>query len=197
MSVCSVKEDKTLSVTQEAVLKFGSGIDEEFLDLMSALFGKDIVRHFKATNVRHYFDLVSSFEVKKRVFCGSNQIIMPFPVELLNAFKEETGEDIDHRIKRTGRTGHITFKRNMSKLVLSLDIIKDMFDRVVKPLCAQIQELLDKDRRSAHHIVLVGGFAECPYVCSTLKSRFGKLVFCPNRPQTATLKGSLLNVIQA
>lgn len=144
-----------------------------------------------AENPVEFNDICSSFELKKTVFTGSDNITMSF-CTLLDNTDQTTVESIRHRLENTGRAAFVEIKEHMSKMTLSKEIINDFFEESLLAVFSTVQEVLD-GVVGVKQIVVAGGLCGSLYVQKRLKMRFGNMVSFLHHPQSATLKGAILH----
>jgi len=167
----------------------GTAVDNKFKGLLTRIFGADILYKFKQKYMREYFEIMADFELKKKVFDGTGTIVMKFSVDLLQFYENEVGMSIQECLRQSNFVDQIEFKKG--KIVIAEEIVVGLFEEPVDKIIQTTQDLLNKVD-NIDQIVTVGGFSQSPYLQSQLKIHFGNILYMPEDPSLAVLKGAVM-----
>ena len=176
----------------------GTTVDNAFRSVLNKLFGANIINDFKMKHMGEFYELFDRFEVKKRYFDGTDKMTLQFPHSLLELYEDSTLETANETLESSPYRDRVVFKRD--KMVISLDLAKDMFNEAVNKIVEKTNELLQAVN-NIEAVVLVGGFSESPYLNRVMKAKFdGNRVFhnsiqvlTPKEPASAVIKGAVIN----
>ncbi|XP_045203507.2 heat shock 70 kDa protein 12A-like isoform X2 [Mercenaria mercenaria] len=166
----------------------GTTIDNAFLNVLIRIFGTDIITQFKRKFMNEYWELMSAFELKKRKFDGTGRVVLKFPVQMLELYKENVGETVEESLLNSNLAKSIEFKHG--KVFITETLMKELFNSALTKITNKTLELLTVVS-NINCIMLVGGFSESLYLQNVLKEYFDNLII-PNEPVAAVLKGAVI-----
>jgi len=167
----------------------GTAVDNKFKGLLTRIFGADILYKFKKNHMQEYFEIMADFELKKKVFDGTAKMIMKFPVVLLQFYENEVEMTIEESLQQSDLVDNVEFK--LGKVFIDQKLVTRMFQEPIDKIVQTTQDLLSKVE-NINQIVTVGGFSQSPYLHSQLKTSFGNIIFMPEEPSLAVLKGAVM-----
>lgn len=167
----------------------GTTVDNRFLQVLSSIFGGNLIQRFKKKYTSEYWELMSDFELKKRKFDGNGRVILKFPVRLLELYEKETDFTVAESLLDSNRSNDVEFKQG--KMFLTENLMKDIFNSAVKQIIDKTAELLN-EVDNIEHILLVGGFSESLYLQNEMKQNFDNLAILPKEPSGAVLRGAVM-----
>ncbi|KAH3736517.1 hypothetical protein DPMN_043087 [Dreissena polymorpha] len=133
--------------------------------------------------------MMEDFELKKRLFKGTNTCQIKVDPILLELCKKGTGIDEVSIMKKSSLSKKFEWK--FGKLILSTEIMKCFFEVAIDKILEAINCILAKVER-IDSIILLGGFSESPYLCSRLEKGFPGKISKVENPVLAVLKGAVL-----
>jgi len=167
----------------------GTAVDNKFKGLLTRIFGADILYKFKQKYMREYFEMMVDFELKKASFDGSKTLTIKLSAELLPLYTTETEMSITESLRHSDLVDKIEIKPG--KLVVAKELVLEMFKEPIDKIIQATQDLLSKVD-NIDQIVTVGGFSQSPYLQSQLKIHFGNILFMPEEPSLAVLRGAVM-----
>ena len=176
----------------------GTTVDNAFRSILNRVFGADIINKFKLNHMGEFYELFDRFEVKKRYFEGTDKMTLQFPYSLLELYEKHAQETVNETLETSPYRGRVVFKKD--KIVISLDLVKDIFNEAVNKIVEKTNELLQAVN-NIEAVVLVGGFSESPYLNRIMKTKFNGIkvfrnsvqVLTPKEPASAVIKGAVIN----
>ncbi|XP_062596447.1 heat shock 70 kDa protein 12B-like [Saccostrea cucullata] len=172
----------------------GTKVDEAFYQFLVKLFGNDVLTKFKTDNMEDYISLFRNFEIKKRTVNTDLEkwMTIVIPLNLLDIFKNETGETLEEVLPQTMYAEKVIFKKD--RIRVHPEIFKEFFKDTIQGIIEHITEIMISfEGKSVSNILLVGGFSESPMVLKAIKELFpDKKVIAPADPELAVLKGAVL-----
>ena len=170
----------------------GTTVDHAFRRILNAIFGADIIKSFKESNMEEFYNLWTHFEFKKRNFQGKDKITLQFPLNLLLKYEEEVGMTVENSVRSSPYRGRVEFRQD--KMVIQLELAKEIFNEAISKIVEKTTDL-SKEVDNLHAIVLVGGFSESEFLRNTMLEIFKKRgirVLWPKDPVSAVIKGALI-----
>ncbi|XP_048762074.1 heat shock 70 kDa protein 12A-like isoform X1 [Ostrea edulis] len=172
----------------------GTRVDEEFRQFLIKLMGADVLSEFKDECRSDYLDLMRMLEVKKRkVDLHSNHAIqIRISPVLFEILEEHTGCKISEIISQSPYASSVTCSND--KLNIDINLFRSFFRNSLHDIIYHLRGILeDQSCKSLLGIVVVGGFADSPFVIDRLKDAFpGKRIIVPMGAGLAVAKGAVL-----
>ncbi|XP_052808426.1 heat shock 70 kDa protein 12B-like isoform X3 [Mya arenaria] len=170
----------------------GTEVDNTFLEFLASVVSDEVLRTFQKQQMADYLDILREFETKKRSIGTtiSGKILIKMPLSLKEIF-EEYGKDLASVKEHFGNK--VDWKGD--KMRIDAEVIKNMFSTTVQKLVYHVKRILSsRELRNVKSIVLVGGFAESPFVQETFKETFGEKnrLIIPDDCGMAVLKGAVV-----
>ena len=142
-----------------------------------------------------YLDIEREVEIKKRSTSGQDgRILIQFPSEITEIYKTLRGKDLTNNIAFESRfKGHIDIKRG--KVRVDKSVVKTLFQPTIDTIIEHTKDLISTSNfRDVSEIILVGGFADCEIVRTSIQQALtGDIrVIVPNETGLAVLKGAVL-----
>ncbi|XP_052218752.1 heat shock 70 kDa protein 12B-like isoform X3 [Dreissena polymorpha] len=173
----------------------GIYVDANFIAFMTEVFGTMAITALQSKDMYDYFDMIRDFEVKKRKFEFDSQTDITFriPVVLKEISEEQFHQSLSDRL-RSLKYGKRVFTRGRDKLGVDSSIMQSWFTDPVSKTVDHISSVLKEKRmKDVGLIVLVGGFAESPYVQQRIKEELpGMKLTVPGEAGLAVLKGAVM-----
>ncbi|XP_052257141.1 heat shock 70 kDa protein 12A-like isoform X2 [Dreissena polymorpha] len=191
IAVCEVNEGTSLKeLHQPSGGDFGGiNVDQKFIELFIEIFGEDVLTEFKDKQTKSYMEMMADFELKKRLFEGTNTCQIKVDPILLEMCNKSTGIDVVSIMKESPLSQRVEWK--FGKLILRTETVKCFFDVVIDKILEAIKCILAKVEK-IDTIILVGGFSESPYLCSRLEKNFPGKISKVEDPVLAVIKGAVL-----
>ena len=191
------------------------GVDLNFENLLSDVFGADFMINFKNKRPAGYVDLMAAFEARKRSASPSqtttSNISLPF--SFINFFKKSKGisvrivnililvtvlsyfeTKVENAVKKCSEQG-ITYCPKLGMLRLEPSLMQQLFSPVTQQIISHIWKVLNnKSVEDVSYLFLVGGFAESQILQSHIRNEFScdLKVIIPQSPNLAILRGATL-----
>lgn len=167
----------------------GIMVDLKFLDMLHRLFGAPIIHKFRQEYMPAYWELMSDFEIKKRKFDGTGNMILKFPPQVIEMYNRDIGESFQETLKQSPMHHNIKYKHG--KLHISNSLSTKLFEEPFKKITETVSDLLNKFENTLY-IIMVGGFSESPYLQKIMTKLCQNLTISPSEPSAAVLKGAVL-----
>ncbi|XP_021359149.1 heat shock 70 kDa protein 12A-like isoform X2 [Mizuhopecten yessoensis] len=169
----------------------GTTVDNAFRAFLHEVFGNEVLETLKQDSMSDYLELFQDFEVKKRGFKSElgRKVVFHMPVALVELYENMTGNKFaDSMSKSTKLSQSVSIKRD--KMHIGFEVCKDFFSEAVCGIMNHTLEIMTEDITT---IVLVGGFSESSLIQAQFQEMFpNKVIFCPQDPGLAVLKGAVL-----
>lgn len=172
----------------------GVAVDANFIELLKEIFGQQVIETFKKEQSGEYFDLLEQFEIKKRSFGAESGTFLTFKVQCLRElFEQKSDQSLKTRLQSDYFKDKVTLA-NGDKLRIRYSCISRCFRDPVKTTITHMKMLLTSEElRTVKTVLLVGGFAESPYVQARIKEDLSDWnVIVPTDPGVAILKGAVV-----
>ncbi|KAH3690953.1 heat shock 70 kDa protein 12B-like [Dreissena polymorpha] len=173
----------------------GIYVDANFLAFLTEVFGTMAINALQSKDMYDYFDIIRDFEVKKRKFEFDSQTEITFriPVVLKEILEEQCHQSLSDRLTSL-KYGTKVVIRGRDKLGVDSSIIQNWFTEPVSKMVKHISRVLKEDQlKDVGLIVLVGGFAESPYVQQRIGQELPeKHVIVAGEAGLAVLKGAVM-----
>lgn len=151
----------------------GTKVDDEYVNFLGQLFGKDVIKKFKESDLEDYTDLVYGFEVKKGsvsarqnnpTSSNSNDkdIVLTMPLGLMDTIKEKG--TIKSVIEKSPYKSSVTV--SWQKLYIKPDIFRKLFEPIIEQLVSHLDELLKKKRTFGITLSSIGRWIFWMWPCS-------------------------------
>ncbi|CAF1160163.1 unnamed protein product [Rotaria sordida] len=175
---------------------YGSvGVDQEFENLMNAIFGIEIMEEFKLKRPAGYVDLMIAFEARKRTASPfkNNPLNISLPFSFIDFYKKKKGSTVEAAIRRYNDPDIKWSTQGMMRL--TPEAMKRLFHPTIEKIKATIGEVLNTpDVKGIQYLFLVGGFAESPILQHEIRRSFSSIlkVIIPQDVSLTILKGAVL-----
>jgi hypothetical protein len=173
----------------------GNKVDLEFYKFMIKLVGGPVWTLFEENHMLLYLDFLKEFETKKKAFKADDQVIsLKLENALLEILKSDTGETLDQTLSQIAShyKEKVKFKIVDQRLELNGEIMAGFFKSSVDGILATLKEVIQKCR-DVKTLLLVGGFAESPYLREKIKAQIGNLnILLEQDSRLAVMKGAVL-----
>ncbi|XP_052218930.1 heat shock 70 kDa protein 12B-like isoform X2 [Dreissena polymorpha] len=173
----------------------GIYVDANFIAFMTEVFGTMAINALQSEDMYDYFDMIRDFEVKKRKFefDSKTDITFRIPVVLKEISENQCHQSLSDRLESL-KYGKRVFTRGRDKLAVDSSIMQSWFTDPVSKTVNHISSILKEERmKDVGLIVVVGGFAESPYVQQRIKEELpGKQLLIPGEAGLAVLKGAVM-----
>ncbi|KAH3808095.1 hypothetical protein DPMN_136445 [Dreissena polymorpha] len=153
------------------------------------------INALQSKDMYDYFDMIRDFEVKKRKFefDSMTDITFRIPVILKEILEEQCHQSLSDRLASM-KYGEKIFNRGRDKFGIDSSIMQNWFTEPVSETVNHISSVFKEERMTdVNLIVLVGGFAESPYVQQRIKEELPlKQILIPGEAGLAVLKGAVM-----
>ncbi|KAL3878427.1 hypothetical protein ACJMK2_030777 [Sinanodonta woodiana] len=169
----------------------GTKVNDNFINFMEELLGQDVWSSFCEDCMLDMLEMEADFERKKRhIGIDSKGTIIRLPNSVSKKFKKIKGEKLDDEwIRNNGFQDKVKILED--KLILDPELIRSFFDTSLDSIVEHLQKILNTT--DVGTIFLVGGFAESPLVCETIRQKFsGKTIVCHDDAGVCVLQGAVL-----
>ncbi|KAH3890205.1 hypothetical protein DPMN_014277 [Dreissena polymorpha] len=161
----------------------GTCIDQNFVAYLKSVFGKNEFDRFQQQESGDYFEILNSFETKKRSNLDG-RINLRIPMSLYAG--KESKKFFFKKSKQ------VPMERD--KLPIDLSIVMSWFDEPTDQLINHIKDTLSKpELRDVRIMMLVGGLAESKYIQTKLINNLPEIqLIVPEDAGLAVLKGAVI-----
>lgn len=144
-------------------------VNQRFSEYMENFIGHSTWETFKSKYLLEYKEMVDNFEYQSRAFATDETICIIIPSAL-----HEINPDIHDEIKKKTENEHLasTYKADERRLYMHPQIIKQCLQPSVDRVIHVIEAALSQQPKLIPSLVVVGGFAESPYVQKRFKVHF-------------------------
>ena len=169
----------------------GTYVDRNFVRLLKKIFGRDLIRKFRANHPCDWTDLVSvKFESAKRCAATGEAVRVLLPYEF-SSFVEDEGVSVKKHVTDF-RNKDIKFGRGA--LTLNYPEVAKLFNPVFSSITTHLETIFKKVE-NIEFVILVGGFATCQLLQEHVKaftSRYDVRVLTACECSLAVVMGSVL-----
>ncbi|GFO47586.1 heat shock 70 kda protein [Plakobranchus ocellatus] len=180
----------------------GTIIDRQFQNLLEDIFGEEFMSSFQKEFPKDYVEFLQDFEIKKRGECESIRVSLPYNfcnythggVSVQQAIKTFAAREKERNEGAEGASAGADVKFSAGKLVLSSAKVSALFKDALDQINQHVQSLLQKPKcKDMNSVFLVGGFAECGRLQTSLRERFGERVtiLVPEEASLSVVKGAV------
>ncbi|XP_052217069.1 heat shock 70 kDa protein 12A-like isoform X2 [Dreissena polymorpha] len=173
----------------------GTYVDANFTTFMTYVFGEVAMTALQSNEMYDYFDMLRDFEVKKRKFEFNSQSDITFriPVVLKEIAEKNFHQSLSDRLASL-KYGKKVLLKGRDKLGVDSSIMQSWYTDPVSKMVNHISSILKEERiKDVDLIILVGGFAESPYIQQRIKVELpGKQLIVPGEAGLAVLKGAIM-----
>ncbi|XP_062582269.1 heat shock 70 kDa protein 12A-like [Saccostrea cucullata] len=172
----------------------GKSVDDKFIDFLSELGGKKVLKLLKETNMEDYVDILRTFERTKRAITleKKGNVFVRIPLSFINLCKKENNlDDFSQVIKKSPHKENVNY--GPGKLKMTADFVRGFFKKTSDGIVKHIEDLFNEEAvRDVNHILMVGGFSECKLIQKAIKDNFPeKRVIIPEESGLAILYGAV------
>ncbi|XP_015706869.1 heat shock 70 kDa protein 12B-like, partial [Coturnix japonica] len=171
------------------------GVDAAFEQLLSRIFGAELMRSFKAQRPAAWVDLSIAFEARKRAAapsrCGPINVSLPF--SFIDFYRKQRGHSVEEALRRSDVK--LVKWSSQGMLRMSAEAMNELFQPTVKCIVQHIESLLQRPEvRGVKFLFLVGGFADSPVLQRSVRAALGSRcrLLVPHDAALSTLKGAVL-----
>lgn len=162
----------------------GTMIDTQFLNLLNRVCGDDFIAAFRNEFPKDFVELIQDFEIKKRGECDGMRVSLPYNFCNYKHF----GRTVQECIKSFAAQAEADIKFSSGKLIMSADVVNELFQDSLIQINEHIASLLQKQRlKDIQYIFLVGGFAESSRLQRSIKDEFSNEIVSVLVPEEASL----------
>merc|ERR1719474_244039 len=184
-------------------------IDDQFVELLHAIFSKEWVEEFKAKDPSKWVQTIDNFQTSKESFRGDQRKKhghnVTLPVQLIGFMQDKLTATSSKSIHLAAAIAQKSVfgknhKMKLSEQTLELDNVlwTNMFDHVLDPTISHIKSLLKEPKlmQNCKYLCLVGGLSTSPYFQNRMISEFGLQskyrlnMIIPKRPILAVVRGA-------
>lgn len=174
----------------------GTHVDKAIYQMITEVFGDEILKIMKSDYPMCYLDLFRSFETVKRTIylekTGYVNVTIPY-VTLDTLCQKVLNKDIRDVVKSCQLSDNLKLFRDKLRIKASLAL--SLFLPTCNKIVTFIRSVLEKGKLFdiVGIILLVGGFSECKVLQTTVLNAFsGQNIILQEDPGTAVLKGAVL-----
>lgn len=148
----------------------GINVDEQFLELLRSLFGRQTIAQFKKKHVGDFLALTLDFEARKQLIpFRDTRVVLRLPRSLLSLVKSLGGNGLQQKLSSLGY-GNKVILTGTDKLTIHGSIISGWFDQPIRKFVGHIQHLLENPNyKDISRILLIGGFGGNQLVLSLMR----------------------------
>ena len=173
----------------------GTTVDDRFLQLFTAIVGKDIISDIKQNYPMAYIDILQGFELVKRNISKTNsqKVNVSIPLFVLDLkCKQVLGKDFRSAIGASKFSSDIELHEDT--MHVDVGLMKAFFNVTINSILDLIKTRLQEPAVSdVSQILLVGEFAESSLMQDKVKYEFpSKRVIVPEAAGLTVLKGAVL-----
>ncbi|XP_052075675.1 heat shock 70 kDa protein 12B-like isoform X3 [Mytilus californianus] len=173
----------------------GVTVDDRFMQMFTAIVGKDIVSDIKQNYPMAYIGIFQGFEHVKRNISTTNsqKVVVSIPLSVLDLkCKQVLGKDFRSAIDASQFTNAIELREDT--MHVDVGLMKAFFNVTINNILDLIKtRLLEPAVSDVSQILLVGEFAESSLIQNKVKSAFpDKRVIVPEAAGLTVLKGAVL-----
>ena len=168
----------------------GTAVDERFLHLLENIVGKEFIEQFKNENPVNWQDFMLTFERQKKAAQPNSNINLNIPVQMERSFRKLGFGELDEKIANMSEVTQVT--ETNGYLVIGCDAARKLFEPVIELIKSHVTKLLADITGHLDYIILVGGFADSPYLKEAMQGHFNQhIVLIPDDPELAVIKGAV------
>ncbi|XP_045169880.2 heat shock 70 kDa protein 12B-like isoform X2 [Mercenaria mercenaria] len=171
----------------------GNTADNNYLEWLIKIFGKETMHRFKNEQMTDYSDLFREFEIKTRniTLASKGKIIFRVPVSLTDMYQTVVGIPLRDIFSKLGLNDRVTLIGD--KLAIDASIVINFSEILMNNIIAHVKEILSqKKMKQVDPIVLVGGFAENEFVLEKMRKKIkNKRIILADESGLVVLKGAV------
>ena len=165
----------------------GTYVDKHLKGLVERILGDRVSR--KLTDDEWLrFTRVSIEKAKRSITDSTDQVFFEIPTEMLAAISANGGSLDDAARSVPG------VKARKGRLMIEVKVVEECFKESLESIAGHVRGLL-RDVSGIRCILVVGGFAECPFLIQRLEKEFNNAecrVVRPRDASTAVVKGAVM-----
>jgi hypothetical protein len=170
-------------------------VDKVFLDFITGIFGKDVMKRFQDEHKGDFLDLQREFELKKRFIKPDleSKIKFKIPVSLFDTYKNINQESLMKNIGNDEKLdGKLTFLTD--KALFDCSLFKTLFTTTNNSIIQHLKGILEVElTANTNTILMVGGFSESPMLFEAVRSSFkDRYIVLPEDAGLSVLKGAVI-----
>ncbi|XP_043084959.1 heat shock 70 kDa protein 12A-like [Puntigrus tetrazona] len=162
----------------------GQSVDKNIMSFLKDVFSEDIFEKFMREHPSEALRLKYDIALIK---CCDDVVRLSCPYSLQDLAKgiqstESYFEDVEGAVWDDGG------------IFIEQEKLKSFFDTSFSAIESTINQILKNTELKIEYMLLVGGYAECPFLRNFMKEQFGSVckILCPEQPQAVILKGAIL-----
>ena len=162
---------------------------KEYLKMYDAIFGRQAIDKLKKEDMAEYLTIIREFEAKKRTVTANYG--SQFVTRLSTVLNEMVSNEEKMRKIQSSylkdKVSHFKDKLKLSPTLME-SFFKDSLDNIIDHAKTILRSIKD-----VNMILLVGGYAESPFVQETFRNEFTNLrIIIPQDCNLAVMKGAVL-----
>ncbi|BES99519.1 heat- shock protein [Nesidiocoris tenuis] len=172
------------------------GVDEEFVHLMSTVFGRDFMQRFRTERAAAYNELLLTFESRKRcatTYRTTSINIFP-PFAFIDFYRQVSRSEVEKAVKDFNCPELSWSNEGILKMQPSL--MYKLFQPTIDKIIDHVESVLNSRRMDdvISYLFLVGGFAESQILQEAIRDHFSGVVhiIIPQAVSLSVLKGGVL-----
>ncbi|XP_060596205.1 heat shock 70 kDa protein 12B-like [Ruditapes philippinarum] len=171
----------------------GTVVDDNYLEFLTNIFGKNTIQRFKDEQMEDYFQLLREFEIKKRSIKPESNGMITFRLSasLKELYQKGNKQSLEKKLAKLRLSDRVTFTGD--KLRVEASVIKKLFESPIDSMIEHVQQILAKpNMQKVETILLVGGFSECKLAQDLIQKELQhKRVIIPEETGLVVLKGAV------
>jgi hypothetical protein len=171
----------------------GTVVDDNYLEFLTKIFGKNTIQRFKKEQMEDYFQLLREFEIKKRSIKpeSNGKITFRLSASIKELYQKENILSLEDKLAQLRLSDKVTFTGD--KLRVEASVIKQLFESPINSMIEHVQQILAKpNMQKVEMILLVGGFGECRLAQDLIQQEIQyKKIIIPEEAGLVVLKGAV------
>ncbi|XP_019622014.1 PREDICTED: heat shock 70 kDa protein 12A-like [Branchiostoma belcheri] len=176
----------------------GTKVDEQFLKLLDAIFGADLMARYKVAHPNEHLNLLNEFETKKRSTSphtsdDAGVVAVHLGYNFFQFYPKHTGgRTVQQAIKQYG-SPQVAFSNGLIRMSHSL--MKSFFKPAIDSILSHLDTLVKKKGiMPLKYIFMAGGFSESPILQHAVKEKFESVcsVLVPDGCGLSIIKGAVM-----
>ena len=175
----------------------GASVDEEYLQLLTSIYGEHVLRQFRLDYTHEYLDMMREFQNTRTIFTPDihKDWNARIPTDLEKYFVEHYDFSLQDFVQNASFPLKGQIRVNGDKFSLSNHVMKDMFISVTDNIVNHLSKLISNLTENPTFVVLVGEFSLSQMIQKAFKDRFkaiNRTVIIPLYPELSVVKGAAI-----
>ena len=177
----------------------GSSVDEEYLQLLTSIYGEQVFHQFQMDYTHEYLDMMREFRNKRTIFTPDIHkdlnIGIDLPTDLNKYFVKHYGFTPQDAVENASFPLKGQIQVSGDTLLVSSNLIKDMFKSVTDNIVNHLSNLMANLTDNPTLMILVGEFSLSQMVQTAINDRFKTIertVIIPLYPEFSVVKGAAI-----